>query len=238
MTNGQQISQKDEDGRTQDGGRHSGDAERRENRRSWLRLGMLCYFLALPLLALELSSDIGFGRDSCDPRPVSSLGTIFDYSGYPLCQIQIGHVLLLWTVAAAMVSPLPILVRILYGRMRKKKVIPLEAERSQKSHSLFWFGLSTIFYTLLAGIAIYVVYWEVTIVLASLAVGYPTGSNCLCAGIDLGNYSGKSNSDGIPVCCTLYIDQALYLLALYSLLVLPVIALARYMSLRWRRTGC
>ena len=227
MTNGQQISQKDEDGRNQDGVRYSGDAERRENRRPWLRLGMLCYFLALPLLALEISSDIGFGRDSCDPRPVGSLGTIFDYSGYPLCQIQIGHVLLLWTVAAAMVSPLPILARILYRRMRQKNVAPHEAESRQRSHSLFWFGLSTIFYTLLAGIAIYVVYWEVTIVLASLAVGYPTGSNCLCLGVDLGNYSGKSNSYGITVCCTLYIDQALYVLALYPLLILPVIWLAR-----------
>lgn len=228
MTNGQQTSQKDRAGKDHDDGRHSGDAERLKNRRSWLWLGMLCYLLALPLLALELSNDIGFGRDLCDPRPVGSLGTIFDSSGYPHCQIEIAGVLLLWTVIAAMVLPLPILVRKLYRRMRQENVAPHEVSSNQTSQSMFFFGLSAVFYMLLAVIAIYVVYWEVTILLAALAVGYPTGNNCLCAGIDLGNYGGMSNSDGIQVCCTLYIDQTLYVLALYSLLILPVAWMARY----------
>ena len=191
-------------------------------------MGFFCYLLALPILALELSSDIGFGRDLCDPHPVGSLGTIFDSGGYPLCQIKIAGVLLLWTVIAAVVSPLPLLVRFFYRRTRQKHVTPREVDSGQNPYSMFWFGVSTIFYVLLAGIAVYVVYWEVTIILAALAVGYPTGSNCLCVSIDLGNYSGKGNSDGIPVCCTLYIDQTLYVIALYSLLIIPIGWLVRY----------
>lgn len=228
MTNGQQSSRMTEGGHEYDAGRHSGDAERQNGRRSWLQLGVLCYLLALPLLSLEISNDIGFGRDLCDPRPVGSLGTIFDSSGSVLCQIEIAGVLVLWTVFAGMVLLLPILVRSLYRRMRRENVVPDEGGNDQIPQSVLLFGLSIVFYTLLAIIAAYVVYWEVTIFLANLAVGYPTGNNCLCVGIDLGNYGGLSNSDGIQVCCTLYIDQTLYLFAVYPLLVVSAAWMARY----------
>ena len=227
---GQQLSKQHGNGENRGDGRDSDAPERPGKQWPLLRVVLLCYLLALPFMAFMISTDVGFnGRWMCNPRPVGSLGTVFDRSGGLVCQFQVARVLLFWTMFAAFVSPLPILGQILYGHIQRRRTTPLEAEFSQRPlPPSFKFILSTVFYTLLAGAAIYVVYWEGAIILAALAADYPTGHKCLCVGVDLGNYSGKSNSDGIPVCCTLFIDQTLYVLAVYSLLILPVVWMARY----------
>ena len=230
MATGQQLSKQQGNGENQGDGRGFGAPEHPGKQWPLLRIVLLCYLLALPFMAFMISTDIGFnGRWMCNPRPVGSLGTVFDSSGDLVCQFQVARVLLFWTMFAAFVSPLPILGQILCRHFQRRRTTPLETEFSQRpSPPLFKFILSTVFYTLVAGAAIYVVYWEGAIILTALAADYPTGHKCLCIGVDLGNYSWQTNSDGIPVCCTLYVDQTLYVLAVYPLLVLPVIWLTRY----------
>lgn len=227
-TEGQHIAHEIGDREPQGAARPLDAPQTIEHGGSWLWTALYSFLLAMPMFALELSSDIGFGRGLCNPRPVGSLGTIFDAGGSPICQIEFARAFLTWSMLAAMALPLVVMVQKLYRRLRDVGGASHQQGGEQTPPSMLRFGLSLVLYLAMTPVAVYVLYWQVMIITAAFTLGYPAGRECLCIGADFGNYSDMSNTYNIPACCTLYIDQALHVAAAYSLLGVAGIILLRF----------
>lgn len=119
-----------------------------------LHVASLCYFLALPILAVLISIDIDFGgRWMCDPRPVGALGTVYDHSGNPICQFEVSGVLLFWTLCAAAVSPIPMSGVYLWRHVKRIRYLRSAADRTAKVRLWRAFFLNIALCILFAAVA-------------------------------------------------------------------------------------